>query len=360
MVKVSVITPVYNGEKYIDKCVGNLLKQRGADFEILLIPNGCTDHSIEKCHFWAEKDKRVKVFESKEKGTSLARKHGVLNADSRYITFMDQDDKYICDLALHEMVEAIEEDKSDICQFGHYMKHFFVPKRRVCSTGTNVILDKEELMSGPYLGAILSRGNFFSVPVWNKIYRSEVLKDAVRSINDSLIYAEDVNLNMYAFSNSKIQKVSSRTESFYLHYCDTGLSSNSDNVIKLLRDYKAVKINTANRMKELGLPEYFFLRLWSEAVYCYRSFINEELWEKKDEKEILSHIEEIESFEYIRMAKEFYADYHGEERNGYIDFLCSGYAPKEYLDYCKRTLPELTLKQKGKRMIKKALKGLGL
>jgi glycosyltransferase involved in cell wall biosynthesis len=87
-VKISVIVPVYNGEKYIDACINNLLQQTYKDIEIIVIDDGSTDNSCE-----AAKKYPVTVFHQENKGSSAARNAGIDLATGEYIHFMDVDDE---------------------------------------------------------------------------------------------------------------------------------------------------------------------------------------------------------------------------------------------------------------------------
>lgn len=90
---VSVIVPVYNAEEYIDRCVSSILCQEEKNFEILLIDDGSTDGSGEKCDDWSLKDARIRVFHKSNGGVSSARNMGLDNAKGRWIAFVDADDE---------------------------------------------------------------------------------------------------------------------------------------------------------------------------------------------------------------------------------------------------------------------------
>ena len=75
--KVSIIVPVYNAEKYLDKCVESITKQTEEDIEILLIDDDSTDSSGRMCEEWAKKDSRIRVFHIENIGVSNARNQGI-------------------------------------------------------------------------------------------------------------------------------------------------------------------------------------------------------------------------------------------------------------------------------------------
>ena len=121
---ISVIIPVHNGENYINRIAGNILKQSYNNLELILIENQSSDRSFEVCKRIAEEDHRVKAVQSEVPGTSLARKKGIELASGDLIVFCDQDDRFYSNRAIECMVRAITEDKADICVFGYYKEYF--------------------------------------------------------------------------------------------------------------------------------------------------------------------------------------------------------------------------------------------
>lgn len=89
---ISVIVPIYNGEKFIDVCVGSLLKQTINDIEIILVDDGSTDSSLQVCRKWEKLDSRVILIHQENAGVSAARNNGVNVANGKYIGFCDVDD----------------------------------------------------------------------------------------------------------------------------------------------------------------------------------------------------------------------------------------------------------------------------
>lgn len=90
---VSVIVPVYNAAGFIDSCIRSILNQEEGNFEILLIDDGSTDGSGEKCDSWSTKDARIRVFHKRNGGVSSARNVGLDNARGEWIAFIDADDE---------------------------------------------------------------------------------------------------------------------------------------------------------------------------------------------------------------------------------------------------------------------------
>lgn len=89
---ISLIVPVYNVEKYLDKCLETITNQTYSNMEIILIDDGSTDLSGKKCDEWEKKDSRVRVIHKKNGGLSSARNAGIDVAKGKYISFIDSDD----------------------------------------------------------------------------------------------------------------------------------------------------------------------------------------------------------------------------------------------------------------------------
>ena len=89
---ISIIIPVYNSEKYIEKCVQSIISQNYAHFECIIIDDGSIDNSFQICSQIAEKDRRIKIILTKNQGVSHARNIGIEQAQGEWITFIDSDD----------------------------------------------------------------------------------------------------------------------------------------------------------------------------------------------------------------------------------------------------------------------------
>ena len=115
--KLSVVIPVYNVEKYLDKCVESIVNQTFKDLEIILVDDGSTDESGKMCDEWTEKDTRIKVIHKINGGLSSARNAGIKQAKGEYISFIDSDDFVEQDMYA-TMVEALDRTGKDIASCG--------------------------------------------------------------------------------------------------------------------------------------------------------------------------------------------------------------------------------------------------
>ena len=92
MPSVSIIVPVYNAEKTIERCVNSILNQTYKDFELLLLDDGSTDGSGMICDDYAKRDVRVRVCHKENSGVSDTRNQGIDMAEGEYLQFVDSDD----------------------------------------------------------------------------------------------------------------------------------------------------------------------------------------------------------------------------------------------------------------------------
>lgn len=91
-IKISVIVPVFNAEKYLKMCLNSLVSQTLKNIEIICIDDGSTDNSLAILDKFKSKDDRIKIIKQKNYGVSMARNNGISEAQGEYIGFVDADD----------------------------------------------------------------------------------------------------------------------------------------------------------------------------------------------------------------------------------------------------------------------------
>ena len=110
---VSIIVPVYNVEKYLDKCMVSILCQSYKNIEVIIVNDGSTDKSLNICNKWKEKDSRIEMFSQPNKGLSSARNKGLKYAKGEYVLFVDSDD-WISINMVDKMVNTFRINKADM------------------------------------------------------------------------------------------------------------------------------------------------------------------------------------------------------------------------------------------------------
>lgn len=110
---ISVIVPMYNTEKTIERCINSILKQSINDLEIILVNDGSEDNTRTICEKYSNNDSRIKLINSENKGVSHARNLGILHSTGKYIGFVDSDDIVDSEMYL-SLYNNIKKDNSDI------------------------------------------------------------------------------------------------------------------------------------------------------------------------------------------------------------------------------------------------------
>ena len=121
-VKLSVIVPVFNVERYLDECISSILLQSFKDLELILVDDGSTDSSLSICNEYKRKDPRVKILHQENGGQIKATFAGYSISSGEYIGFVDSDD-YILPGMYEKMMKKAKEDGSDIVACSAYRIH---------------------------------------------------------------------------------------------------------------------------------------------------------------------------------------------------------------------------------------------
>lgn len=166
---LSVIVPVYNVEKYLNKCIESLINQTFTDFELILVNDGSTDNSGVICNLYQLKDSRIKVINKKNGGLSSARNIGLEIAKGEYICFIDSDDWVRLDM-FEIMLNSIIESNCDmaICEFEKYYEGQKV-SAEVEVNNSYSIVNKNDLINQMYTDK-----RVLLTVSWNKVYKKSI------------------------------------------------------------------------------------------------------------------------------------------------------------------------------------------
>lgn len=164
--KVSVIIPVYNAEKYLNRCIDSVLAQTFSDFELLLIDDGSKDRSGEICEEYAATNSRVCVFHKDNGGVSSARNVGIDNAKGMWLIFLDSDD-WIDNSYLKKIYECANRDNFDIVSTDYYLE---ITTQANCLKKENPTDNKDSIIrnlltnhAGGYLWNKLIKADLFNI-----------------------------------------------------------------------------------------------------------------------------------------------------------------------------------------------------
>lgn len=192
MHKISVIVPVYNAEKYLNRCVDSILNQTHTNIELILVNDGSVDNSGDICDLYTTKDARVCVVHKQNGGLSSARNAGLAVATGEYVGFVDSDDdveldmyEKLYDIAYKQQVDFVMSDYIRILQDGKtYLKTLDIDAGKY---------DKEKIVSDLYprliMGKDLEYGPLLSV--CHCIYRREFLERNGLTFDEKVRWSED-------------------------------------------------------------------------------------------------------------------------------------------------------------------------
>ena len=165
-VKISVIIPVYNVEKYLCKCLDSILNQTLKEIEVICVNDGSTDNSLSILEDYAKKDTRLKIINQPNQGQSTARNNGIKSAVGKYIGFVDSDD-WIDEDFYESLYAAAEKYNSDVSA-GNFKRW----GKRIKSQKLNYLEEKKYTDSADKMReAGIPKYNY----IWNKIYKRESL-----------------------------------------------------------------------------------------------------------------------------------------------------------------------------------------
>ena len=119
---VSIIVPVFNSEKYIEKCLKSLLAQTYKDLEILVIDDGSKDNSSDVVRQLQLDDQRIKLICQENQGVSSARNKGIEMSKGQYIVFVDSDD-YVESNYVETLLDLYEEERGDVAISNYVINH---------------------------------------------------------------------------------------------------------------------------------------------------------------------------------------------------------------------------------------------
>ena len=192
MYMISVIVPVYNTEKFLNKCIESILNQTYKDIQIVLVDDGSTDGSGEICDSYSLKDDRVDVIHKKNGGLVSARKAGLMASKGQYVGFVDSDDWIEPDM-YEKLYNSLIENEADISMCGRFEDSDFSSKP--VYHGIAKGLYKGSRLINEVFPKMIVNEQFFEWGLfpsyWDKLFKREVIKDYLFSVDDGIVMGED-------------------------------------------------------------------------------------------------------------------------------------------------------------------------
>lgn len=326
MLKVSVIVPVYNVEKYLPDSLDSLCNQTLKDIEIICVNDGSTDGSLNILSEYLNLDSRIKVIDKVNEGAAAARNAGMETAAGEYIGFVDSDDWVDADFYEKLYLEASSKN-ADIARapYKYSYKNY----------------EKEEENLSPILKKRFNNNeelnvNEHSVVIWNAIYRKEFLKNCNIMFFDELPCVNDVSFTARVTFHSRRTVPVIGT---YYHYRQN--VSNQLTTLSLKRVNNVIEANkiTIDFLNSVESSKYDYINAYARCIWRYDDVFKQALCidvfdEKEQNRFLNSFIEAINNFKY---------DYKLLIDSTSV-YLLKNYKFKTYLDFCKgRIVPQYYL-----------------
>jgi glycosyltransferase involved in cell wall biosynthesis len=237
-VLVSVIVPVYNVEKYIDKCIESIINQTYEHLQIILVDDGSTDKSGEICDRYAEKDGRVEVIHKENKGLVSARKAGVIRAKGTYTVNVDGDDWIDSDAIIKYVSIFIKYNPDIIMATSHYNDYETSQDviRKYHQEGL-ISYKKYERDIFPYFLEDSDNGRILGYSLCYNIFKTELLKKCQLQVDDNICCGEDGACFLRCIAKSESVYVTNECKYHYLQRIDSTshkIRKNAENELKLL------------------------------------------------------------------------------------------------------------------------------
>lgn len=218
--KVSIIVPIYNVEKYLNRCIQSLLGQTLKEIEIILVDDGSPDKCPSMCEEYAKVDSRIKVIHKQNEGLGLARNSGLEIATGEYVAFVDSDD-YVEKTMFATLYTTASKKDLDVIYCGFYKQNIDGTFKRIseCETYTeyNKIniqrLIPDFIASEPYCKNEYKH----DMSVWHSIYKNKIIKNNhLQFVSERIYSSEDIPFQIDFLKRA--EKIAFIPDNFY-YYC---------------------------------------------------------------------------------------------------------------------------------------------
>ena len=291
--KISIISPIYNKEKYILRFLRSIQNQFFDEIEIILIDDCSKDNSIKKIQKFQKEDKRIKLIKHNEtKGTLICRNEGSIISKGKYLIFGDPDDLFSSNIFDYSYKKA-EQNSYDIIRYNIYNGENRINLDYIINKLKSKPIYQPELSSYIFYGyGKLLQIDFF---IWNKLIKKETFIKTLKKIdsyylNQYMIDCEDGLINYMLHKTAKSFYFSKNIGYYYILNNESITLNSKNNFKKRLKSnflyFKFIYHYTENNEKEKKIAEYIFFSIYDNN----KSYIDELLKEIKDDLEFYKEI----------------------------------------------------------------------
>ena len=242
---ISVIIPVYNGEKYLSECLDSVLNQTYQNLEIIIVNDGSSDDTKLILEDYLKRDNRITLLDNKESmGVSEARNSGIKTSDGNYICFIDADDVVKNDY-IERLCSEMDDDADVVC-CGYYEVQDDIDNVLKEHTLPNKTLKKVDESYSLYSDCLTE--SVLMQAVWGKIFRKELFDNISF---EPLIVGEDEVLFVNVMISNAVIKTMDYVGYYYRFHSDSSLSEANTGIVFAQNNYKA-KFLIAKRMESVS------------------------------------------------------------------------------------------------------------
>ena len=278
-IKISVIIPVYNVEKYLTQCINSVISQSYRNLEIILIDDGSLDNSSQMCDDFARQDSRIKIIHKINGGLSSARNAGIKIATGDYLLFLDSDDYWDSVDAMKECAEVCTKSHPDVVMFGY--KKFYQIESRTEVRGINVSDFEKEYDIDTLLHADVFITSACNKCVARRLFTEHHLNFVDNQLSEDIEYC--IKMIKYADTFMLLDNP------FYIYRQQNAASISSNVGIKNLKDIADVLIKYANECKEYGSKKRLALLNYLALQYVLW-MTNSTKVRRKEQTELISEM----------------------------------------------------------------------
>lgn len=243
--KISVIVPVYNAEKYIEECINSVLSQTYQNFELILINDGSPDKSGQICNKSAKQYSNIKVYHKQNGGVSSARNMGIEKSSGEWILFLDADDK-LYNQCLETCINIVQQHNLDMLQFWHSRSKRF----------------KENIYRQPLPSDVFLKKRF-NVCIGGSFFKSSLIKSNHILFPENIKLAEDQIFILKCILHAKKIEILDKVLYFYrLHTNNATASINQEEMYRsslFLLNFKQQYPETAHQLDNSILSFAYYI-----------------------------------------------------------------------------------------------------